>query len=398
MGSDNITPKKGRFGLKELLVVLQFTITVSLLAGSYLVQKQFNFIQSKQVGYDRYNKLIISNPWDSNMPGRFNAMKAAFAKMPEVNGTAGTHNVPTNLQNNFAALTPKGYEKKYLRGAVVSIEPNFFQLMEASITQGSNFPQSLSDAKKDSLNLCVINEAAYKQLKNMGVNEPLGTQLENFWDMVSSKKIIGVVEDIHFRSLYDQVVPAIFIVSKDKYPNYNMNLVVDYNSKEPGEFLQKAQGTWNSIAPDWPFDYYFLDKHFDFQYKREANMTSIMRAFTLIALFISIIGLIAISMFVLQSKTKEIGIRKVLGASELQLIRRFSWKFVRLVIIANVIALPLTWVVADRWLNSFAYKTSFDSWIMAGVFLLTSTLSLAVVYYQTTRAARENPAEALKYE
>lgn len=397
-GSDKITPAKNRFGLREMLVVLQFTITVGLLTGSYLVQKQFNFIQSKQVGYDRFHKLVVKNPWDSDMAGRFDAMKAEFAKMPEVKSTTGTHNVPTYLQNNFAALSPKGHEKKYLRGAVVSVEPNFFETMGAKMREGRNFSQKRSNAAKDSLDLCVINETAYGQLKKMGLDKPIGHTLKNFWGNVPSRKIIGIVEDIHFRSLHDKVIPAVFIVSKNTYPNYNLNLIIDYQSKNPGEFLQKAEATWNRIAPEWPFDYYFLDSHYDQQHKREANMTEIMRVFTMIALFISVIGLIAISLFILQSKTKEIGIRKVLGASEGQLIQQFSWKFVRLVIMANIIALPLTWVVADRWLNSFAYKTSFSGWIMAGAIILTTTLSLAVVYCQTTRAARENPTEALKYE
>ncbi|HKK10796.1 MAG TPA: FtsX-like permease family protein, partial [Bacteroidales bacterium] len=397
----NYTPGQGRskFGLREGLVVFQFIISVALLSGSLLVQEQLSFIRNTNLGYDKNNRLAIVNPWDENIESRFDALKESLSTVPAIVSTTGTHNIPNEMQNNYGVFQLKSQSTdEYLHAAVISVESNFFKAMKSKIIAGENFPGQLTNQAKDSLNLCIINESAYKILKQNGTEKPLGKTLSGFWDKIPQRKVVGVVEDIHFRSLHDKVSPAVFLVSKSTYPNYILNLIVEYIPGHQLEVLEEVKDTWATLSPEWPIEYKFLDKDFDALYKREDNMATIMKVFTFIALLISSLGLVALSLLVLQSKVKQIGIRKVLGATENELVRMFTWRFVKLVLIANIIALPLMWYAAILWLDTFAYRTSINILMLAYVFGVSLIISAAVVYYQTRKTARSNPVEALRYE
>lgn len=397
----NYSPGQGNksFGLREVLVVFQFVISVALLSGSLLVQEQLSYIRTTNLGYDKSNRLAIVNPWDQQIVSRFDAMKSSFASIPGVVSTTGTHNIPNEMQNNYGVFQVKGQSTdNHLHAAVISVENNFFRAMKSKIVRGNDFPETLTNQSKDSLNLCIVNESAYKILKQNGTDNPLGKSLSGFWDKLPERKLTGVVEDIHFRSLHDNVKPAVFLVSKSGYPNYILNLIVEYQPGQQHEVVEEIKTRWASLSPEWPIEYKFLDKDFDALYKRESNMAAIMKVFTFIALLISSLGLVALSLLVLQSKVKQIGIRKVLGATEGELIGMFTWRFVKLVLIANVIALPLMWYAAIEWLNTFAYRTEVNILMLFYVFGVSLVISVMVVYYQTMKTARSNPVEALRYE
>lgn len=388
-----------RFGLREALVVFQFIISVALLAGSLIVQQQLNFIHHTNLGYNKSHRIVISNPWDDHMDIRFDALKNKLTQIPQIIETSGSHNIPNRMQNNYSTFQIKGTEsEQYMHGAVISVENNFFSQMNTQLIAGQSFPKSLSDRAKDSLDICIINECAYKTLQQYFGVDPLGKVLTGFWDDLKTRKIVGVVEDVHFRSLHDPVIPAVFLVSKSRYPNYNLNLIVNYHEDSKEEVVKILEKNWASLAPEWPINYQFLDQEFDSLYKQEANMSVVMQAFTFVALLISCLGLIALSLLVLQSRIKQIGIRKVLGATEQQLLQMYIWRFVKLVLIANVMALPLMWFIANEWLSTFAYRTKVSIFLLFAVGGVSLIISIIVVYYQTMKTARANPIESLRYE
>jgi len=257
----------------------------------------------------------------------------------------------------------------------------------------------MSKAELDSFPACVLNESLATQLNAMGTGDVIGRSLSGFYDPLPSRKIIGVVNDIHFRSLHDKVMPAAFIVSKSVYPNFNLNILVDIDSRNMPGTMKKIESEWQNITKDWPFESYFLDQRYASQYVSEQNLSVIIRAFTAIALIISFLGLLALVMFVSQSKRKELGIRKVLGAGDNSLIRLMSWRFVRLVLVADVMAIPIILWLCSHWLSGFAYHIEIGWFIpIAVIFFFSMIFTFAAILWQTWRAVTANPVDVLKAE
>lgn len=391
--------RKQRAGIREGLVIFQFIISVGLITGAFIVKKQFNHLSGMFPGFEKHQKLVISNPWDENMNSRFNAFKGELARMPGIMTTA-SHNVPGDFQNNYLGVHVKGLDKEAnnISTAFISVENNFFDVMGARISEGNNFPQDLTDIAKDSLPLCIINETLAGIIRNQGIEEPVGEYLSGFWDKIPSRRIIGVVEDIHYRSLHNKVYPAVFIVSKQPYPNYVLNMIVDIDRENLGEAYREIEDAWNRVSQDWPFRATFLDNKLQELYVKEANLVRIIEVFTFLALAISLIGLTALVMFSLRNRIKELSIRKVLGASPRLLFWFYSWKYVRLVLLADIIALPLIYYLGKEWLEQFAFRIDITIWILMISVVVSVVITVITISYQTYRASRINPADSLKYE
>ncbi|MBU2650669.1 MAG: ABC transporter permease [Bacteroidetes bacterium] len=394
--------RKGRkgLGIREILVIFQFIISVGLITGAWIVQQQFSYLSERNLGFEKSGKLVVENPWDENMNRRFDDIKMAVASMPGVNASTGTHNIPGRFENNYCGFLVKGHTvaENELSAAFISVENNFFDVMGARIHTGEDFPDDLPEVAKDSLDLCIINETMAGILRNQGIENPVGEYLTGFWDGIETRRIIGIADDIHYRSLHNRVYPAVFVVSKRPYPNYVLNMILDVDTKNLDKTLAAIEEVWDKSSPEWPFNSFFLDENFDRLYSKEQNLVKIMGVFTLLALAIALIGLIAIVMFTLRSRIREICIRKTLGADNLSLYRMILWSFLRLVLIAGIIALPLMYFLSAEWLSRFAYRIDIDVWIFIASGLLSVVLTIAAVSWQTLRAVQINPADALKYE
>ncbi len=385
-------------GLREALVVVQFVVSVGLITGAIIVQKQLLYLSQRPLGFEPAQKLVIRNPWDEKMNDRYDAMVAALKQMPEVRSVSGTHNIPGRFENNYAQLSLKGTDRKTksVQAALVSVSNNFFPAMDAGISQGEGFPVEMSKQELDSFPGCIINEALASKLVQFSDTNLVGMSLDGFYDPLNQRKIIGIVSDIHFRSLRDKVVPAAFIVSKAIYPNFNLNLIVDINSPDMPEVVEKIRSSWEGITSDWPFESFFLDQSFDAQYRADQNLSVIIRVFTVVALIISLTGLLALVMYVTRSKRRELGIRKTLGASEEMLLRMMSWKFVRLVLFADLMVLPFILWFASGWLEDFAYHTNIG-WILPMLVVVVSVvITMVTIIWQTRKAVSANPVEVLK--
>ena len=397
-GTEVSVKGKKRFSLREGLVVLQFVISIGLITGAYLVHRQFSYLTEKNLGFEKSQKLAVVNPWDQHMNDRFDAFRQEIRQIPGVKASTGTHNLPGDFQNNYSGLYLKGKKDERMNAAIISVENNFFEVMGADIPEGQSFPSSLSETAKDSLVLCIINESLARIIRNHGFENPVGETLEGFWDRVESRKIIGIAEDMHFRSLHNKVYPAVFVVSKYPYPNYVRNMILDVNTADISGTMDRIGEAWNKISPDWPFQGHFLDQRFEELYAKEDKLSGLISIFTFLALFVSLIGLLAVVLFTLQSRVREIGIRKVLGASNRQLFGFMSWKFLRLALIADIIALPIIWYITSGWLNQFAYRISIQWWIFAAAVLFSVIFTFMAVFYQTYKSIRKNPVNSLKYE
>ncbi len=397
-GSPKIVRSRS-LSLRDILLLFQFLITIVLLTSAFFVQKQFDFLSQTHPGFDMQQKIVVSNPWDDQMMQRFDNFKAKAEAVPGVNGSSGTHNVPGRFQNNYSFFTVKGQPQfEGHSAAVVSVEPDFFRFMDAKIVEGDDFPENLSIAQRDSNGVCIINEAFANILKNNGVQHLIDSRLDGFWDFETPRKIQGIVKDMHFRSMHNSVFPAVFIISREAYPNYNLNIVLDVNQHNMSQSLDKLEKAWSEIAPQWPFDFIFLDQEFARLYRKEKQLASLIRGFTLLAFIISLVGLLSIVMLSFQSRLREIGIRKTLGASEHELRTLLSWRFIRLVLLANMISIPIAFVVIRRWLESFAYHINMQWWVFALAALISLGFTFLIVLMQTWRYTRVNPVDVLKYE
>lgn len=387
-------------GLREVLVIVQFFVSVGLITGAIIVQKQLDFFSESRLGFESHQKLVIVNPWDDNMTQRLDALTAKLKQMPEVKAVTASHNVPGQFENNYASFFIKGSDpkKQSVQAAFISVENHFFEVMNSSVLRGEGFPGVMSQKELDSFPSCVVNETFAKQLDTMGAGEIIGRSLNGFYSPISTRKIIGVVNDIHFRSLHDKVMPAVFIVSKSVYPNYNLNILVDIDSHNMPGTMKKIESEWQNITKDWPFNSFFLDQRYASQYKSEQNLSVIIRAFTAVALIISLLGLLALVMFVSQLKRKEIGIRKVLGADYNRLVRMMSWRFVKLVLIADVLAVPSILWLCSYWLSGFAYHIEIGWFIPLAVIFISLLLTFTAIFWQTWRAIAANPVDVLKTE
>jgi len=399
-GESFVINSRVSIGLREVLVIVQFFVSVALITGAIIVQKQLNFFSESRLGIESHQKVVIKNPWDNFMTQRFDALTAELKKMPEVKAITGSHNVPGQFENNYGVFFIKGTDPKNqsIQAALISVENNFFEVMNSSILRGEGFPKTMSKAELDSFPACVVNESLATQLNAMGTGDVIGRSLSGFYDPLPSRKIIGVVNDIHFRSLHDKVMPAAFIVSKSVYPNFNLNILVDIDSRNMPGTMKKIESEWQNITKDWPFESYFLDQRYASQYVSEQNLSVIIRAFTAIALIISFLGLLALVMFVSQSKRKELGIRKVLGAGDNSLIRLMSWRFVRLVLVADVMAIPIILWLCSHWLSGFAYHIEIGWFIPIAVIFFSMIFTFAAILWQTWRAVTANPVDVLKAE
>ncbi|PKP23354.1 MAG: hypothetical protein CVU06_08695, partial [Bacteroidetes bacterium HGW-Bacteroidetes-22] len=387
-------------GLRETLVIIQFIVSVGLITGAIIVQKQLLYLSQRPLGFEAAQKLVIRNPWDDKMDDRFDAMTAALKQMPEVKAIAGSHNIPGRFENNYAQYSLKGIDRKTksVQGALISVSNNFFSAMGAGISQGEGFPVEMNKQELDSFPCCIINETLASMLVQSNDTNLVGMSLDGFYGPLTQRKIIGIVSDIHFRSLHDKVVPTAFIVSKAVYPNFNLNLIVDINSGNMSEMVGKIESLWEGITPDWPFDSFFLDQSFDAQYRADQNLSVIIKVFTIVALFISLTGLLALVMYVTRSKRRELGIRKTLGASEEMLMRMMSWRFIRLVLVADLLVLPFIIWFASGWLEDFAYHTNVGWILPVLVVVLSVIITLVTILWQTRKAVSANPVDVLKAE
>lgn len=386
-GSFRINPKSG--ALRKGLVVFQFAIAIVLIIGVMIIGQQMKYIQSQDLGFDRSQKLIVDfqNP-DSKK--QLIAMKNEIAAMKEVEAVATANYYPGKTVKSDFSLYPSGSDmNKAVLVKINRVDEDYFKTMGIKLLGGRNFTHA------DTTNNIILNE---KALKILGLKKEtaIGAKLFNEYEgQRNDFTIIGVINDHNFASLKSEITPMVVFYNPPKQLPY---LIIEAKTDDYAQFLAKVEGLWNKSIPGIPFEYSFFDDDLQKQYAEENTLMKIFNVFMTIAILISCLGLFGLATFTAQTKTKEIGIRKVLGASVISITALLSKDFLKLVLIAFIIAAPLAWYFMYTWLKDFAYKTDLHWWIFAIAGAGSMLIALITVSYQAIRASLMNPVKSLKSE
>ena len=369
--------------VRSSLVVFQFVISIALIIGTTVVYQQLNFLQDKNLGFDKDHIVIVNHA--SRLGNAQNAYKDALDALPVFQSTSYTNNTFPGVNNTTVFKTAET-EVDHIMGTYYA-DWDHLETMGFELVAGRYFSR---DFPSDS-NAVVINEATVAQI---GWENPIGEEfIDNNSDGGSRRiKVIGVVKDFNFESLKDKVRPLIIQLSKEAN-----SLMVRYTGSGK-ETIEELETQWNKVAGDEPFEYTFLDQEFDQLFKSEQRLGGLFSVLSGLAIFVACLGLFGLAAFMAEQRVKEIGIRKVMGASATNLTKLLTSEFVKLISIAFIIAIVPSWYFMSDWLNNFAYRIELHWW----VFLLAGFASLSIAYltvfYQALKAAHANPIDSLKYE
>ena len=370
---------------RKVLVVLQFSLTILLIVCTTIVYNQMNFMRNRKLGY--HKEYLVYAALRGDMRQQFDVVKEELLKNPNILDVTSSGNTPTygyNFSNSLWRWEGQDPDEEILMRASF-IDYNYFETFGMEIIEGRSYSKEFSTDPTEAL---IVNEEA---VKVMGMESPLGKQL-GIGD--NQAKIIGVVKNYHFRSLKQKIEPLILILN----PQNCWALFARLNSEDVSKTIGHMEKIWGQFAPGYPFNYRFMDEAIDNLYRSEQQIGTLFRYFSILAIFISCLGLFGLASFMAEQRTKEIGIRKVLGATVSNILLLLSKEFAKWVLIANLIAWPVAYYAMNRWLQGYAYRINIALWSFILAAVLALAIALFTVSYQAVRAATANPADALRYE
>ena len=383
--------KHSRF--RSILVVFQFAVSIVLIIGTSIVYSQLDFMRNEQLGFSKEQKLVILVR-DSAVAQKLELIKTEMRKIEDVEMVSGSSKIPGDDNFSMSAYFPEGFtdDQGFLMEGY-AIDDDFLETYDIQLIAGRGFSREMATDQESAV---LINETAAKKLEwQNAVGKRIYT-LTNPQDLSQRRAmtVIGVIQDFHHRSTHHMIGPSINMFSPDNARRITLKL----NTKEVTRSMAQIEEKWNTVAPGHPFDYFFMDDYYDGLYRSEERLGGIFRAFTLFAVIIGCLGLFGLASFAAEQRTKEIGIRKVLGSSSGGIVLLLCREFVLLVTIANVFAWPAAFLMMRKWLQSFPYRTDVHlaTFFLAGAAAMA--IALITVSYRAFKAARTNPVEALKYE
>ncbi|MBN1274620.1 MAG: ABC transporter permease [Candidatus Aminicenantes bacterium] len=382
---------KGDFGsgrksvfVRRILVLFQFSISVFLIIGTAVIFKQNRFCRKTNLGFDK-EQVVVVPLWDSRSKAGFDSFKDKLREDPLIKGVAGASEIPGGSIGTRGMLPENN---TWAPQNSIFVDENFIQVMGLEIVEGRNFSREIASDEDDAY---MVNEAA---VRAFGWEKAVGKRL--FWRGDRNKKgqVVGVVKDFHYASFHQKIEPLVLMMNT-RWASYAL---VRIQMDKISESLASIRKTWKTLHPDHPLEYSFLDSRFEELYRSEERMGKIFEFFTLIALFISCLGLFGLAAQLVEHKAKEAGIRKVLGASPEGIAFLFSREFLKWVLLANIFAWPAAYWAMHRWLQNFVYRTSLGWEIFVASSVLAVVVAFLTVGWQSFRAARTDPARSLRYE
>jgi putative ABC transport system permease protein len=373
-------------GIRNALVVFQFFISIGLIISTLMVFQQLKFVQQQNLGFDKRNIMTLLHTM--NLENNGEAFKNELKQHPEIEHVTFVNRMPPNIDwNTVFRITETGQDHML---TVYVADHDALETMGYQLAAGRYFSR---DFKTDTA-ACLINEAAMRQL---GWDSHEGKKILSRFNTMEGNEldVIGVIKNFNYESLKNNIRPMIVILGNE--PNFEAG--IRFSSDDIRRNIDLVESIWKKYAPQAPFEYSFLDSNFAAKYKAEERMGQVFIIFTGLAIIIACLGLLGLATYSAEQRAKEISVRKVMGASVSQLVLLLSKDFARLIIIAFVLAIPLTlYLLQEYWLSGFAYRIDFNPWIIGGAGLLALVVALFTISFQALRAAMGNPVDSLRSE
>jgi len=382
------TPSNNTYNFRSGLIVFQFFIAICLITGTIVVYQQMKFIQNTKLGYDKDQLLVLNNTW--SLGKNEHIFRDQLLNDPRIENVTISGYKPAGPSfNNNALAHPEGRENQLMRTLEYKIDEQYIPTMGMQLVAGRNFSPSMPTDSQ----AMIINETAARAFGwgDDAVGKKLIREHTNRGHNVPYT-IVGVVKDFHFKSLHETITPLLMVL----YPE--TGLIIKVKTKDIAGLLASMKQQWTAFNPEEPFSWSFMDELYNKTYKAEQTTSRILNIFTILTILVACMGLFGLATYTAEQRSKEIGIRKVLGASVTQVTSMLSKQFIKLVLIACIIAFPLSYWIMHQWLLDFAYRIQLSAWIFIGAALIAVFIALITVSVQSIKAALANPVKTLRSE
>jgi putative ABC transport system permease protein len=382
--------------LRKSLVVVQFTLSVLLIVCTVIVYRQTQYFNNKDLGFNK--EQVLQFQARGKVADDPETFIAELKRSPDVISVTSGYGLPGDKWAGDGVTIP-GENKEQEHSATVLIgDYDYVKTLGLRIVAGRDFSKAMST---DEYEAFIINETAVREFGLGTPQEAIGRPMHwREWEPVDPQKpvkqgrVVGVVQDFHYKSLHEKVSPVVLQI----YPRVLYKIAVKLQTSDIRSTIAFIEEQWNKFAPEYPFDYEFMDESYGKMYKSEEKLSSLLWIFAAMAIVVGCLGLFALAALSAEERTKEIGIRKALGAKVMQILILLSGNFLTLVIIAAVIAIPVAWLTMSDWLQNFPYRITIEWWVFLISVLLTASIALVTISFQTIRVSMMKPVKALRTE
>lgn len=380
--------------LRHGLVVIQLSLSVLLIISAIVVIEQVNYLHNKDLGFNK-EQIMFFPMQGQKLKNNYETFKNELAQVNGVSGVTVGYGFPGDAHGDGLISIEGRAEQKPIKSTLMMVDEDYIKTLGLQLISGRDFSKDIKTDKDKSF---IINEAAVKDLGFVTAEKAIGQTITwPTWakfDSLKKGQIIGVVKDFHFKSLYETVEPAVLQI----YPNAYSKVAVKLKSAGIENAIAQIKTIWQGYSPDFPIEYNFLDESFDKMYKEDDKLKSLLWIFTAITIFVACLGLFGLAAYAAERRKKEVGIRKVLGASVNGIFFLLSKDFIKLVLIALVIASPIAWYFMNDWLQDFAYRIDISWWIFVIAAISAILIAIITISFQAIKAALSNPIKNLRTE
>ena len=374
--------------IRNGLVVTQFTISIVIIIATLVVRDQLDYIKQKDLGFNKEQVLVIHAPGANMLLNKFTVIREEFQKQPGVLSVSASGTIPgRNTINNLIQL--KNNPAKSTGMQLMQVDDQFLKTYNIPLVAGRNLSERLSVDTSGDQRSVLINEAALPFYGWKKPEEAISQEFGDGWG-----KIVGVVKNFHYTSLQSQIAPMELYFR----PRYFEYITVKLKTGDIKNSIAGLEKTWKTLVNTHPFDYFFLDEDFDRQYQFENRLESLSLFFSIVSILIACLGLFGLALYLIGQRKKEIGIRKVLGASVSGITVNLANRFLRLVLLAIAVASPVAWYLMNEWVKEFAYRIQISWWLFAEAGIAAIVIALVTISYQAIVAAITNPVSSLRSE
>jgi putative ABC transport system permease protein len=381
--------------LRQSLVVAQFALFALLIVSTIIVYRQINYLHKKDLGFNKEQVLYFEQK--GSIEANREAFREELKRSPNIVSVTTGYGLPGDQVAGDGVTIPGANEQKDKGATLLIVDHDYIKTLGLQVISGRDFSR---DIASDTAEAFIINETAVKEYGFETPEKAIGKKMHwNKWvpdsiNPVKKGSVIGVVKDFHYKSLHEKVAPLVMQI----YSPVFAKVAVKVRTADLGNTIEHIKAAWQKFSPQFPLDYKFMDESFDSMYKSEDKLRALLAIFTGMAIFVGCMGLFGLAAFSAEQRTKEISIRKVLGASVISIVTLLSSKFIKPVFIASLIAFPIAWSVMNKWLENFPYRVEISWWIFAISALAALLIALITVSFQSIKAAVTSPVKTLRSE